>query len=166
MAGRPSGENLDPETTGLVAQDVVELDLRGRVLLSPRIVAEVGWLDKLAKGDVQALAVLDRPMIVRLISFEEYGAIVLARRRQLISIVDSDPDALETLILLEDRYHRINIPHDRRITLSNLLVAHLEIKPGEGALYVERLRNEVRFLSPQARSRRLLSKNEQLIGLP
>jgi hypothetical protein len=166
MAGRPSGEPLDHEIPGPVAQDVVEVDQRGRVLLSPRIVAEIEWLGNRAKGEVQSLAVLDQPMVVRLLSFQEYGNAVLARRRQLISVIDDDPDALETLVLLEDRYHRIKIPHDRRLTLSSQLVAHLEVKPGESLVYVERLRDEVRLLSPQVRSQRVLSATEQLLGLP
>jgi hypothetical protein len=166
MVGRPSGDPLDLEIPGPVAQDVVEVDQRGRVLLSPRIVADIGWLSKLEKGEVQSLAVLDRPMTVRLLSFEVYGNVVLARRRELIRVIDQDPDALETLVLLEDRYHRIKIPHDRRLTLSSVLAAHLEVKPGESIVYVERLRDEVRLLSPRIRSQRVLSTIEQLAGLP
>ena len=41
MVGRPSGEPLDLEMPGPVAQDVVEVDPRGRVLLPPRIVADM-----------------------------------------------------------------------------------------------------------------------------
>jgi hypothetical protein len=166
VAGRPSGEPLDLGTPGPVAQELVEVDPRGRVLLLPRIMAEIDWLDKPVKGEAQALAILDHPMIVRLVSFDDYGGAVLARRRELISAIDSDPDALETLMLLEDRYHRVKIPNDCRITLSNLLVAHLEIQLGKATLYVERLRNELRLLSPHARSQRLLSAAEQLKGLP
>jgi hypothetical protein len=166
MAGRSSGETLDPETPGPFAQDLVDVDPRGRVLLSPRIVAQIAWLDNLAKGEVLGLAVLDRPLTVRLLSFEEYGDAVLARRRQLISMIDNDPAAEAALIVLEDRYHRIRIPQDRRVTLSNLLVAHLEIKAGESNMYVERLRDEVWLLSSRARSQRFTSANEFLGGLP
>ena len=81
-------------------------------------------------------------------------------------MVDSEPEALEELVLLEDRYHRIRIPQDRRVTLSNLLVAHLEIRPGETALYIERVGQEVRLISPAARSQRLISTPKELKGLP
>lgn len=166
MVGRPSGEPLDLEMPGPVAQDVVEVDPRGRVLLPPRIVADIGWLDNLPEGGAQSLAVLDRPRILRLLSFDQTGVAVLARRRELIAMVDSEPEALEELVLLEDRYHRIRISQDRRVTLSNLLVAHLEIRPGETALYIERVGQEVRLISPAARSQRLISTPKELKGLP
>lgn len=166
MPGRPSGEALDPEMSGPFVQDLVEVDPRGRVLLSPRIVAEIDWLDNLARGEILGLAILDRPLTVRLLSFEQHGSAVVARRRQLISMIDSDPAAEAALIMLEDRYHRIRIPQDRRITLSNLLVAHLEIKTGDANVYVERLRSEVWLLSPKGRTQRLTSVNQYLRDLP
>lgn len=167
MVGRPSGEALDPELLGPFAQELVDVDDRGRVLLSPRIVAEIAWLNNLPKGgEAQALAVLDHPLRVRLLSLEQHGALVIARRRQLISIIDSDPAAEEALIALEDKYHRVRIPQDRRITLSNLLAAHLEIQPGETSMYVERIRDELRLLSPKARFQRLGRTNQYLRDLP
>jgi hypothetical protein len=166
MAGRPSGEALDPELSGPVAQDLIEVDHRGRVLLSPRIISEIHWLNNSPKGDLQALAILDRPKTVRLLSFDEAGAAVLSRRRQLIGMIDTDRTSLEELVLLEDRYHRVKIPQDRRLTLSNLLIAHLEVKPGETFLYVERVAEEVRLLSPEGRMRRISSADQQLSGLP
>lgn len=166
MAGRPSGEVLDSQTSGPFAQDLVEIDPRGRVLLSPRIVAEINWLDNLSKGEVLGLAVLDRPLTVRLLSFAQYGDVVVARRRELIRIIDSDPEAERALIALEDRYHKVRIPQDRRVTLSNLLIAHLEIRVGHANIYVERFRDEMRLLSLKARTQRLSDGNDYLRDLP
>jgi hypothetical protein len=163
MAGRPSGESLDPDLPGPVAQEVVELDPRGRVLLSPRIIAEISWL---AKGEVLSLAVLDRPKVVRLLSFDRHGTSVLARRRFLISVVETRPGALEALARLEDRYHRVRIPQDRRVTLSNLLLAHLGIQAGAALLYVERLLDEIHIISPEGRSQMIALADEQLADLP
>ena len=166
MAGRPSGEVLDPELSGPVAQDLIEVDPRGRVLLPPRIISEIHWLDKFPKADVQALAILDRPKTVRLLSFDEAGVAVLSRRRQLIGMLETDPASLAASVLLEDRYHRLKVPQDRRLTLSNLLIAHLEVKLGETFLYIERVGEEVRLLSPEGRDTAHEHREPTTYGLP
>jgi hypothetical protein len=70
------------------------------------------------------------------------------------------------LAALEDRYHRVEIPHERRITLGRLIIAHLRLGQGERTLYVERLLDELWLLTPAARSKRLLDFSDRLDGLP
>ena len=117
------------------------------------------------KGEGISLAVLDRRGMIRLLSFDQYGALVLARRRDMISAIESDRQALESLAVLEDRYHRVRIPQDRRVTLSKQLITHLEIQAGT-VLYVERFLDEVRLFSPLARWHRIAAPHEQLADLP
>jgi|ERR1700730_14314748 len=164
MVGRPSGELLDPDFPGPFGQEIVEIDARARVLLSPRLLNDVAWL---AKGEAGiGLAVLERPGLVRILSFEQHGLNVLERRRRLIDRVNIDPAAAEALAVLEDRYHRMRIPADRRISLSSLLIAHLGVEPGAAIVYVERSLQEIQLLSTATRERRLIAAQILLAELP
>jgi hypothetical protein len=124
----------------------------------------VAWLAK--SGANIGLAVLERPGLLRILSFEPHGLAVLDRRRRLIEDVNIDPAAAEALAALEDRYHRIRIPADRRISLSSLLTAHLGVEPGAALLYVERFLEEIQLLSLAMRERRLIAGHKLLAGLP
>ncbi len=164
--GRPPGIALDTELPGPVAQQVVEIDRRGRLRLPNALVRSIPWLGSDAKS-VDALVVLDEPGRLGFLSWEQQAPAVLDRRRELIEQTHHDDSVAEALRLLEDRYKRVAIPQDLRPTLTAEILLHLELSVGAPArVYLVRLFDRLDVLSPQYRNERLVVGSDALAGLP
>jgi hypothetical protein len=153
--------------TGPFDQAIASIGARGRVSLPSQIVEELEWI---SPGEtVDALGILEQPGTVRLVDFRQYGRVVIERRITLIADAVVNADALHSLTILEDRYHRVPITTDRRITLNKLLLSHLDViieETGETAIYVERKQQELFLLSKFARTQRLKLSRAALPNLP
>ncbi len=163
---RGLGLALDPAGQAPVAQDVVDVDGRGRIRLPASVVSSVAWLRK--REEVAALMVFDELGRIKLLSWEASGEAVLARRRQLLKDAEEgDTAALEELLLLEDRYHRTRLPGDRRVSLGIQGLLHLGL--GETAnrrVYVAGIVDLVVIMSQEYRNQRLQKEAAALLDLP
>jgi DNA-binding transcriptional regulator/RsmH inhibitor MraZ len=160
------GPWLDPDVPGPVGQAAAEIDLRGRLRIPSRLVANIGWLHRQVMP-VDALAVYDRPGRIILLSWEEESEPVLSRRRELIERASESPEALEGLRMLEDRYKRLTVPNDLRPTLGTEAFIHLDLPMGaETNVYVVRVLQALEILSPKYRNELRVTRSEMLAGLP
>lgn len=159
---------LDPDHPAPLAQQVVEIDQRGRLRIPASFVEATSWLS--AKGALgEALMVLDEPGRIVLLPWETEGARVVKRRLELIELAEHDDGAAEDLRLLEDRYKRLQIPKkDLRLTLTDEIMAHLGIMPtkAKAIAYVLRTRDRIEIWSAKYRDDRLPSHESALHNLP
>jgi hypothetical protein len=151
------------------AQCLAKVDDRGRLHLPLNFTGSVTWL-KQQDGTVSALAILEAPGLLRLLSWEQEGKRVQGRRAELlerIAIDTRDTEALETLMLIEDRYKTLSIPKELRPTLPKEALLHLGIL---GAIpchvYLERYGDALEVLSPSYRNERLRTHATRLVDLP
>lgn len=159
------GFGLDPDLPGPVEQAVADIDRRGRLRIPSRLAAGMDWLGA-AAASVDALAVLDEPGRIILLSWKERSAELLAKRRALIEEAP-EVDALQALRLLENRYKRINIPKELRPTLGPETLIHLDLPIGvESHVYVTRVLDALEVMSPAYRNEHFLTTSEVLAGLP
>lgn len=125
--------------------------------------------DLIARPDkpTTALAVLDEPERVKLLPWNSSVERVLQRRRVLIGKAEGDPEVLESLRLIEDRYKRIRIPVTGRPNLPPEVVLHLGLKPSlTGWVYLWRVRDALELNSINYRFEHLDTESEALIDLP
>jgi hypothetical protein len=158
---------LDPSGPGPVSQHVVAVKERNRIGLPASLVSSVTWLAK-PGDDVTALMVLEVPGRISLRSWEQFGEGVLARRRELIrEVEEGDSAAEEELLLLEDRFLRVQLPKERRLTLTARGVLHLGIPEGaRSSVYVARVFDRVVITSAAYRDDRLKTGSVALSDLP
>jgi hypothetical protein len=145
MSRRPQGLRLEPSASGEqpVAQEPVQLHARGRLGLPLEITKGVTWLTNPQATDVYALAVLDEPGKITLRSWESEGSSVLAERNRLIKT-----EEYETLRMLEDRYRRVQVAKDGRVTLTLTHVLHLGLPENEDAyVYVARVGEAIEIMT-------------------
>ncbi len=128
-AGRPRGLQLDPATPSPVRQGVVDIRSRGRAQLPSHLMSSLTWVPK-PKQSIEALAVLE-PGYLFIVPWKTEGLKVLARRADLIALSEKDSEALFLLTELENRYKRIEISSDYRVTLSSEITLHLELSDSE-----------------------------------
>jgi hypothetical protein len=164
---RASELPLDPSGPSPLSQHVVAVEERNRIRLPASLVSSVTWLAK-PGDDATALMVLEVPGRICLRSWEQFGEGVLARRRQLIQEVEEgDTAAEEELLLLEDRYHRVQLPKERRLTLTARGVLHLGLAEGaRSSVYVARVFDRIVIMSPAYRDDRLRTGSVALSDLP
>jgi hypothetical protein len=129
---------LDPSGPGPISHYVVALDERGRIRLPVSVVSSVSWLTKPGDGTT-ALMVLEVPGRLSLQSWEQFGEAVLARRRELLREAEQgNVAAEEDLLWLEDRYRRVLLPKERRLTLTAAGLLHLGIVEVEQSIDPDR----------------------------
>jgi hypothetical protein len=99
---------------------------------------------------------------MRLLDWKEHEAAVRAEESRLIS--ESD---FEGLRILDDRFRRLKILSDFRITLSLRDLAHLDISVSRDPLvHVFRVRNDIRIMSREARNSELVANAPRFENLP
>jgi hypothetical protein len=158
---------LDPSGSGPVSQGVAAVDERGRIRLPAGVASSVTWLAK--PGDAAtALMVLEVPGRISLRSWEQFGEGLLARRRELIrEAEEGDAAAEEDLLLLEDRYHRVPLPKERRLTLKAEGLLHLGILEGaRSTVYIARVFDRIVITSREYRDNRIRTGSVALSDLP
>jgi hypothetical protein len=78
-----------------------------------------------------------------------------------------DTDAADDLLLLEDRYHRIALPNEARLTLKSEWLLHLGLEEGvRSRVYIERAVDRVLIMSKEYRDQRLRTGSVALSDLP
>lgn len=130
-AGRPQGRSLDPDLKGPVVQGVMEIDARGRGGLPSHLLSQLTWFS-LPRKTTQALAVLSEPGFARIEPWDPGGVKVLKRRAELIGAGRDDLDALQALRKLENRYKRLEVLADNRVTLPPEMILHLDMSDVRG----------------------------------
>lgn len=150
--GRPPARRLDPDSREQpVAQEVVPLGARGRIVIPAQVAAGIAWLEHRPGGECHALAVFDEPGSIVLHPWDDVAERVIAKRQKLLE--DSDFEALR---LLEDRFHRIPISADLRITLTLTDVVHLGLSyKSVSYVYIYREDDQIGIMSPAHRDKLL-----------
>jgi len=166
MAGRrPQGLSLDPNSADSARQEPVQLRERGRLGLPLDLVNALAWLAKRNKAEVFALAVLDECGRITLRCWEKDGPSVLDERNRLLEAGDH-----ESVRLLEDRYNRIQVPKDARITLTVSHLLHLglptELEADTQYLYVALVGESIQIFSEDFRDRQLARASTLFQDLP
>jgi len=151
MAGRSQGLRLDPTSVQPVLQEPVQLCRRDRLGIPLEIANAVPWLAKRASAEVFALAVLEEVGKITLRSWEVYGPAVLTEHQRLI-----DSSDFESLRLLDDKYRRVQIPKDARITLTLSHILHLGLPTDlDTYVYVALVGESIQVFSAGFRDRQL-----------
>ncbi len=162
MAGRPQGLKLDPGSAHAAHQEPIQLCGRDRLGLPLEIANSVPWLAMRATTEVFALAVLVEPGLMTLLSWQEHGTAVVKERQRLIESGDS-----ESLRLLDDRYRRVQIPKDARITLTLSHILHLGLPTDLNAhVYAALVGETVQILSTEYRDQQLSRARALFAHLP
>ena len=162
-AGRPPASLLDPDTPAPVAQDVREVDARGRLTIPARLVQGLSWIE--AAGGASCLLVLDDPGRIAVLPWEKYRDDVLARRRMLLQDA-SNEESQEALLLLEDRYRRVRLEASGRITLPAAASIHLLNDPADRRAFIVRLGDHIELWSVLYRHAKLRARSDLFEGLP
>jgi len=162
MAGRPQGLKLDPNSAHAAHQEPIQLCGRDRLGLPLEIVNSVPWLAMRATTEVFALAILGEAGLMTLFSWQEHGAAVVKERQRLI-----DSEDFDSLRLLDDRYRRVQIPKDARITLTLSHILHLGLPTDLDAhLYVALVGEAIQILSSEYRDQQLSRARALFPSLP
>jgi hypothetical protein len=159
---------IDPERQTPGMTDLVQFTTQQRINLPARLLKGLEWLEKPeATGEILALMKLDEPGRLSLLSWRLHSPAVLQRRQELVERAEDEQEALEALILLDDRYFRIQIERTGRLLLPLPALAHLY---GEGAfyhpLYVVRARDRIELWSQTYRNQRISVSSHLLEDLP
>lgn len=163
--GRPPEPILDDQNIGPITQTAAQIDERGRIQIPVKIAGLVDWLAPRKACD--ALAVLEELGLIRLYPWDKFGERVIQTRSQLIERAVTDPTALEPLRALEDRYKRVRIPVDLRLTLSSEMISHLGLTLSVPSLiYVWRVTQFLELISMPHRIKNLTIDLADLDDLP
>lgn len=169
MSRSPSSPASASRERAQAAQYLTEVDDRGRLHLPLEATRAVTWLKQRDQA-VPALVILKSPGRLRLLSWEPEGSRIQARREALMDRIDAnagDTEALEILVLLEDRYKTLSIPKESRPTLPKEVLLHLNILHSIPCLvYLERYGEVLEVLSPTYRNERLSTYASKLGDLP
>jgi hypothetical protein len=162
---RPSGSPV--VTDPIVAQEVAEIDGRGRLHLLPRWTKRIKWWATTPKDDFSVLMVLVEPGLISLRDWASDGTRVIARYEELAA--QPSADVLEALRLLQDRYIRLSIDKEQRAHLGDAAFAHLGLPITRGAastVYVAVFSNRLDILSAGYRNSKLITGSSLLDDLP
>jgi len=158
--GRQADTRLDAQYP--LGQEVIAVDPRGRIRIPTGLTGGIGWLDSRGTAGCLALCVMDAPGTISLLSWEGESPAVVARRRQLETEGDH-----ESVRLLDDRYRRLLIPKDLRLTLSLSHLVHLGLPPNAtSAIYVFRMSQGLELVAPSKRDEQLLAAQADFLDLP
>jgi len=162
MAGRPQGLKLDPALTAPVLQEPVQLCARDRLGIPLEIANAAPWMAERAGGDLLALAVLEAPGKIALRSWKADSPAVLDVRRQLVDALDH-----QAIRILEDKYRRVQIAKDARVTLTLSHILHLGLPPDSDAyVYVALVGEVIEILSTDFRNQQLARVTSMFGELP
>jgi len=167
---RPSGIPIVDLEQSPVSQEPATLDVRGRLNFLPRWRERVTWLRTGRRDDpkeTEALMIFAEPGLILIRDWQTDGPRIQERYAALSTSVD--PDALNAMRLIQDRYQMLRIPAAERASLGDGALAHLGLPLSRGSkslIYVSLLPTEVRLLSQSYRDARLLESNEYINDLP
>jgi DNA-binding transcriptional regulator/RsmH inhibitor MraZ len=127
----------------------------------------VTWIEA-PKTQTEALAVFNDPGQLLLLPWDPDGEQrVVARRRELTEAAAEDPEAIAALQALENRYERIVIDKEFRITCSSEFLQHLGTRRGiSSQVYVVRVQDRIEVLSTNFRDQQLKAGHSALDDLP
>jgi hypothetical protein len=160
-----SGLPLDSESPGPFALEMVEFgEDRLRLTVPANVASAVGWLVGEA---TEALMVFDEVGRIDVHAWEAVGGLVIARRRELLDDARAGyKAALDGLLVLEDRYHRVRIGKDRRLTVGMQGVFHLGLEGIKDApIYVAGIVDRITIMSREYRDQRLRKARSALSDL-
>lgn len=162
MARHAQGLRLDPSTSDQpVVQEPVQVGDRGRLGIPVEVSKGLSWLS-VASAETFALGVLDDPGRIVLHAWEPGGEAVVAERTRMIGAGD-----YQGLRMLEDRYRRISIAKDGRLTLTLSHQLHLGSPLEEGAyVFVVRVGDVVEILSLSYRDKQIARAADAFPNLP
>jgi hypothetical protein len=164
MTRRLQGLPLDPSgsTVQPVLQEPVQLRARGRLGLPLEIVKRVSWLAGQTAEVNFALAILNEPGQIALRSWESEAQPILAERKRLIQA-----EEYETLRMLEDRYRRIQVAKDGRVTLTLTHILHLGLPVHDDAyVFVSLVGKGIEIMSPAYRDHQIKRASAAFPDLP
>lgn len=152
-AGRPQGRSLDPDLKSPVVQGVMEIDARGRGGFPSHLLSQLTWFS-LPRKATQALAVLSEPGFAMIEPWDPGGVKVLERRAEFIQAGRNDPVALQVLRKLENRYKRMEILADNRVTFPPEMILHLDMPDvGGGKLFLFVAEDRIELMAKSYRER-------------
>src|ERR1700730_4366286 len=99
---RPSGYPVFGVASPSVAEEVTEIDGRGRIRFLPRWTNRIPWWKGTSGEGLDVLMVLVEPGLISFHDWVSDGERVAARFAQIAET--EDEDALEVLRLIQDRY--------------------------------------------------------------
>lgn len=164
---RPSGLSVISQDDSAVIQEVAEIDRRRRIHLLPRWTERVDWLRAHRTKNIIALMVLAEPGLASLRDWNVDGPRIENRYEEVAR--KSDPEALEVLRLIQDRYCRLTITGERRPYLGELALAHLGLPIARGVkstVFVAVFPDRIDILSPTLRNSKLVLGDASLDDLP
>lgn len=157
MPKRSQGLRLDPSVAAPVIQEPVALGKRDRLGIPYDVANGLAWL----KGPY-VLGVLDEPGRILLFDWATQSPSVLSHRAQLIQSSE-----WELLKLLEDRYRRIQIAEDYRITMTLAYILHLKLPPDANSyVHVSRIEDSIEIVSTEYRDKQLAKSCSAFPDLP
>jgi hypothetical protein len=157
-SGRTPGNEIDPALPLPVRLHTAEIASRGRIYFPPWLITNLDWL----KADVRVLVVFDEPGLIRLLPWSPNGEAVVARRGEL-----ADSGDLEAIALLQDRYRAVTIPSDFRPIFGDSAIVHLGLMElNRPHVYLSRVDNQFRIMSPRFRNRELARIRSAFASLP
>lgn len=158
--------SLDRETPSPVETDTAEIDVRSRIRLPQELFGRAGWGSE-ENETAMALVVMREPGTLILLPWEEAGPPVVARRKELIEKLRTNPSVQEALLALEQQYKSLPIPEDLRPTLSGEMRAHLGVQLGKPTtIFVARLNSRILLEAPEARRVRMNMNFREIEDLP
>lgn len=120
----------------------------------------VTWFDGQRNTDI--IAELRSPGCVRLLNQEKVQEKIESLRIAIASRIHDDPEALDALFALEDRYRSLTLYADGRARLTEAVLLHLGITPGEFPYLMIQVAPEfIDIMSLMARSERLSRFRDQ-----
>jgi hypothetical protein len=122
----------------------------------------IGWLDPNSAGSRIALGIFNEPGRIKLVSWQGFSGSVIQRRREMVAVGN-----LEVVKELDDRYRRLEIPSDMRVSLGESSLVHLGVAGESGArLYVYRVGDVFLVESARFRDQRVAGSIPELADLP
>jgi hypothetical protein len=140
--------------------------MRGRLNILPRWRKRVVWLSA-AEGDVDALMVFAEPGLISIRDWQTDGPRIQQRFAELA--ISANPDAIDAMRLIQDRYQRLVIPAADRPSLGDAALAHLglQVERGQKSLvYVCLFNNRIEVMSSIYRDRKLIEGHPLIDDLP
>ena len=161
-SGRPSATSLDPADPGPVQQAVVT-GTQHRLGLPARLTDGLAWF----APHSHVLLVLEEPGRGRILQWETHAPSILAERTTLLAAATET--AYARVRLLEDRYQRLHVSSESRITLLDVALVHFDLpldKKAQLTAIAVRYPTWVELLSVKRRNDMIESAHEEFIDLP
>jgi hypothetical protein len=164
---RPSGYPVFGDPSASVAEEVTEIDGRGRIRFLPRWTNRIPWWKSTSSEGFDVLMVFVEPGLISFRDWISDGEQVAARFAQIAA--EDDDDALEALRLIQDRYQKLPIDKERRAHLGDPALAHLGLPIQRGSrstVYVAVYPSRLDIFSVAYRNEKLVIGSPLLDDLP